>query len=66
MKRHRIFFREEAATLAALRRWSPAMLAEALNRVRRAERAVMSPGNAGTVLADAAAVELARAAAHRR
>lgn len=66
MKRHRIFFREEAATLAALRRWSPAMLAEALLRVRRAERAVMAPNNAGTVLADAAAVELARAAAHRR
>ena len=66
VKRHRIFFREEAATLAALRRWSPAMLAEALSRVRRAERGVTAPANAGTVLADAAALDIARAAAHRR
>jgi DNA polymerase-3 subunit delta len=66
MKRHRVFFREEAATLAALRRWSPAMLAEATLRVRRAERGTMAPANAGTVLADAAAIEIARAAASRR
>lgn len=66
MKRHRIFFREEAATLTALRRWSPAMLSEALMRVRRAERAAMSSANAGPVLADAAAIEIARAAASRR
>lgn len=66
MKRHRVIFHQEQATLAALRRWSPAMLAEALARVRRAERAVVSSANAGTVLADAAAIEIARAAAGRR
>lgn len=66
MKRHRVFFREEVATLAALRRWSPAMLAEALLRVRRAERGTMASANAGAVLADAAAIAIARAAASRR
>lgn len=66
VKRHRVHFREEQATLAALRRWSPAMLAEALARVRRAELGVMSSGNAGGVLAEATAIEIARAAAARR
>ncbi len=31
-KRHRVFFREEAATAQALRRWNAAMLAAALDR----------------------------------
>jgi len=66
MKRHRVFFREEPATLAALRRWSPAMLAEATMRVRKAERAIMSSANAGSVLAETAAMNIARAAASRR
>ena len=65
MKRHRVFFREEAATARALRRWSPQMLAEALDRIRHAERAVMAPGNAGGVLADQAALHLTRAIARR-
>ena len=66
MKRHRVFFREEAATLAALRRWTPAMLARATAQVRSAERAVMASNNAGTVLADAAALTIARGLAARR
>lgn len=65
MKRHRVFFREEAATARALRRWNPAMLADALARVRVAERAVMAPANAGGVLAEAAVLHLARAVARR-
>lgn len=60
MKRHRIYRGEEAATTRALRRWSPAMLSGALDRVRAAERAVMTPGNAGAVLADNAALTLVR------
>lgn len=60
MKQYRIFFRDEARTAHSLRRWSPAMLAAALARIRIAERAVMAPANAGTVLADAAALSLAR------
>jgi DNA polymerase-3 subunit delta len=66
MKRHRVFFREEAATLATLRRWSPAMLARGVAQVRAAERATMATGNAGTVLADAAALAIAQAISRRR
>ncbi|WP_210357490.1 MULTISPECIES: DNA polymerase III subunit delta [Sphingomonas] len=64
-KRHRIFFREEAATAQALRRWTPAMLATALMRVRHAERAVMASGNAGSVVADHAMTELTRSVERR-
>ena len=64
-KRHRIFFREEAATAQALRRWNAAMLAAALQRVRHAERAVMASGNAGPVLADHALSELTRGVERR-
>jgi DNA polymerase-3 subunit delta len=60
MKRQRVLRGDEAATARALRRWSPAMLAGALARVRVAERAIMESGNAGSVLADAAALSLAR------
>ncbi|RZM12374.1 MAG: DNA polymerase III subunit delta [Sphingomonas sp.] len=65
MKRHRVFFREEAATARSLRRWTPAMLAEALARVRGAERAVMAPGNAGSVVAEEPILSLARAVGRR-
>jgi DNA polymerase-3 subunit delta len=65
MKRHRVFFREEDATARALRRWTPAMLATAIARLRTAERAVMSPNNAGPVLADEATLTLTRAIARR-
>ncbi len=65
MKRHRIFFREEAATARALRRWTPAMIAEALTRIRLAERAIMAPQNAGGVLAEETVLHLARALARR-
>lgn len=66
MKRHRIFYKEEAATTGALRRWTPAMLATALARVRRAERAIMATANAGPVLADAAMLSLGRDVSRRR
>ncbi len=64
-KRHRIFFREEANTAQAIRRWNPAMLSTALTRVRNAERAVMSSGNAGSVLAEHALIELTRGVERR-
>ena len=64
-KRHRIFFKEEAATGQALRRWTPAMLSTALTRVRHAERAIMASGNAGSVLADHALTELTRGVERR-
>lgn len=60
MKRHRVFFKEEAATSAALRRWSPQALSRALALVRAAERDVMAgSGGAGDVLAAQAMMELA-------
>jgi DNA polymerase-3 subunit delta len=60
MKRHRVFFKEEAATRQALGRWPSARLMAALDAVRRAERATMAPGNAGEVLANHAAIGLSR------
>ena len=65
MKRQRVFGRDEAPTARALRRWSPSMLAQAMDRVRAAERAVMASGNAGPVLADAVALNLVRDVARR-
>ncbi|HEX8556457.1 MAG TPA: DNA polymerase III subunit delta [Sphingomonas sp.] len=63
--RHRVHFKEEAAVTAAARRWTPVMLAAALDRVRQAERATMAPGNAGPVLAAAAVTAIARGVARR-
>ena len=62
----RVFFRERASTASALRIWSSAKLSEAIDRVRRAERATMAPSNAGSVLSDAAMVGVARMAARQR
>ena len=59
LKRHRVFFRDETATSRALRRWSPAMLMRAMDRVRAVERAVMASANAGNVLADHAVTDIA-------
>lgn len=66
MKRHRVFFREEAETRAALGRWPAAKLMAALDAIRRAARANMAPGNAGDVLAHQAALELADIGARDR
>lgn len=67
VKRHlRGNFREEPATLAALRRWTPAMLVRAVAQVRAAERAVVASANAGPVLAEAAVLTIARGIAARR
>ncbi|WP_112383896.1 DNA polymerase III subunit delta [Sphingomonas carotinifaciens] len=65
MKRHRVFFRDEAQTARALRRWTPMMLSRALARIRAAERAVVAPGNAGSVLAEAEATVIAQGIARR-
>ncbi len=65
MKRHRVFYKEEAQTARSLRRWSPVMIAAAIARVRAAERAVMAPGNAGSVLAEASVTTIAQGIARR-
>lgn len=62
----RVFFRERDATGRALRIWSAEKISDAIDRVRRAERATMAPGNAGGVLSDAAIVGVARMAARQR
>lgn len=62
----RVFFRERAITARALRTWSSPKLSEAIDRVRRAERATMAPANAGGVLSDAAMLGVARMAARQR
>ena len=61
LKRHRVFWREEAATKQALARWSATALGAAHDRGKRAERAIMAPGNAGGVLAEHALIQLAQA-----
>ncbi len=62
VKRHRVFFREEAATAAALRRWTPEALVEAQRRVRQVERSLVASGTAGNVLADQAMLGMAERA----
>ena len=66
MKKHRVFFRDEAATLATLRRWSPAMLAKGLHQIRAAERAAMGGSAAGPVIAKVTTLAMARGIAARR
>lgn len=63
IEQHRVFFKDKAPTQRALRRWPSAKLAEAVARARAGERAVMLPGNAGSVLAGAALIGIARLAA---
>ena len=52
IKRHHVFWKEEASTAQALRRWPAPRLADALAQVRAAELAGMAPNNAGVVLAE--------------
>ncbi len=60
MKRHRVFWREEAATAAAMRRWSLPALVAAQRAARRTEREVIAAGPAGRVVADSFLLRLAR------
>ncbi|HCB74921.1 MAG TPA: hypothetical protein DEP91_01900 [Sphingomonas bacterium] len=60
VKRHRVFWKEEAATIRALQRWNAAQLARAVERVRTAERAIVAPGNAGAILAEVEGLAIAR------
>jgi DNA polymerase-3 subunit delta len=66
LEKHRIFFREKAATGRALRRWNAGQIARAIDRVRQTERALMHSGSAGEVLAEAECTAIARAAARAR
>ncbi|MGK6322765.1 DNA polymerase III subunit delta [Sphingomonas sp. DT-51] len=60
MKRHRVFWREEASTAAALRRWRVPALAAALAAARRTEREVIAAGPTGRVVAESFLLRLAQ------
>jgi DNA polymerase-3 subunit delta len=62
----KVFFRERPAMGRALRTWQATRIVDAISRAREAERAIMAPGNAGTVLAHAAILTIARMAARQR
>ena len=66
VKKRRLHFREEASTLRLLQRWRAGEIATAIDRLRRAERALMSAGGAGEILSDVAITETTRAAARAR
>lgn len=66
LEKHRVFFKEKAATGRALRRWSAPQIARAIDRLRETERNLMHSGSAGEVLAEAECTTIARAAARAR
>ncbi len=57
-----VFFKEKPAVQAQLRRWTPERLATAAERMIAAERAIKASGSPGPILAEAALIEIARAA----
>lgn len=57
-----VFFKEKSAVTAQLRRWPAERLARASDKLLAAERAIKASGSAGPILADAAILEIARAA----
>ncbi|MCW3846788.1 DNA polymerase III subunit delta [Sphingomonas sp. LB-2] len=65
VEKHRIFFKEKAATQRALRRWTSGQLTRAIDRVREAERGMMRSSSAGEVIGEAECVMVARAAARQ-
>ena len=58
--RARVFWKEKAATAAALRRWDARMLRAALTRVAAAQRDTIAAGPAGTALAGQMLLALAQ------
>jgi DNA polymerase III subunit delta len=62
IEKARVFFREKGSTARALKRWSSAQLARAIDRARGTERALMSAASAGDVLAEAECTAITRAA----
>ena len=66
VKARHVHFREVASTVRQVERWKSAEIAAAIDRLRRAERALMSAGGAGEILSDVAITETTRAAARAR
>ena len=57
-----LFWKEKGTIAAQLRRWTPERLARASDRLLEAERAIKARKSAGSVLADAELLTIARAA----
>lgn len=66
MKRARVFWTDTDRTARDLRRWTPAMIATALARVREGEMLAMSANTTGAVAAEQVTVALARRVGERR
>ena len=66
VKKRRIHFREEAGTIRLVQRWRSGEIAAAIERLRRAERGLMSASSAGEILSDVAITETTRRAARAR
>lgn len=66
VKARHVHFRETASTVRQVERWKASDIAAAIDRLRRAERALMSAGGAGDILSDVAITETTRAAARAR
>lgn len=60
-----LFWKDKAPVQRQLRRWSPARLATASDRLLAAERAIKAAGTAGPVIAAAELITIARAAQRR-
>lgn len=66
VKKRRLHFREEPGMIRLVQRWRAVDIASAIDRLRRAERAIMSSSGAGDILSEVAMEEVARAAARMR
>lgn len=60
IEHYRVFFKEKPATARALRSWSSRRLAQSIDHLRQAERATIAAHTAGTVIAAAACLAVAR------
>ena len=66
VKKRHVHFREEPMMIRLVQRWRAPDIARAIDRLRAAERAMMSASGAGEILSDVAIEEVARAAARMR
>lgn len=66
IERHNVFFKEKAGTARALRLWTSLRITIAIDRLRQAERALMSAASAGDVIAQSACLAIARTARSQR
>ncbi|URW75285.1 DNA polymerase III subunit delta [Sphingomonas donggukensis] len=65
VEKHRVFWKEKASTIRALRRWTAPQIAAGVARVRRAERGILSGGGAASVTVAHDTLAIAGAAARR-